>query len=190
MGMADEAREVLCGALRNGFCRQECAELEELLLKIDHSKQGKSVAQKSDAFDSSSINNACISVPDVASFITALASKLEFNARVLNIQIVAVNREVMTLREQNNDQGYHILFKHKDGHATAWQLPAHATIEDLRELAAACCWTHDIAAAVHLNGQQVTNTKQPLSAYGFMGSQCLVVVHETSHMKLKGGMEK
>ena len=189
MGMADEAREVLCGALRNGFCRQECAELEELLLKIDLWKQGKSVAQKSDACDSS-ITNACISVPDVASLITALASKLEFNAPVLNIQIVAVNREVMTLREQNNDQGYHILFKHKDGHATALQLPAHATIEDLRELAAAWSWKDDIAAAVHLNGQQVTNIKQPLSAYGFMGSQCLVVVHETSHMKLKGGMEK
>ena len=188
MGMADEAREVLCGALRNGFCRQECAELEELLLKIDHRKQGKSVAQKSDAFDSST-TNACISVPDVASFL-ALASNLEFNARVLNIQIVAVNREVMTLREQNNDQGYHILFKREDGHTTASQLPAHATIEDLRELAAACCWTHDIAAAVHLNGQQVTNIKQPLSAYGLMGSQCLVVVDEVSHMKLKGGMEK
>ena len=186
--MADEAREVLCGALRNGFCRQECAELEELLLKIDHRKQGKSVAQKSDAFDSS-ITNACISVPDVASFL-ALASNLEFNTRVLNIQIVAVNREVMTLREQNNDQGYHILLKHEDGHTTALQLPAHATIEDLRELAAACCWTHDIAAAVHLNGQQVTNIKQPLSAYGFMGSQCLVVVDEVSHMKLGGGMEK
>ena len=188
MGMADEAREVLCGALRNGFCRQECAELEELLLKIDHRKQGKSVAQKSDACDSS-ITNACISVPDVAS-ILALASNLEFNARVLNIQIVAVNREVMTLREQNNDQGYHILFKREDGHTSALQLPAHATIEDLRDLAAACCWTHDIAAAVHLNGQQVTNIKQPLSAYGFMGSQCLVVVDEVSHMKLKGGMEK
>ena len=183
--MADEAREVLCGALRNGFCRQECAELEELLLKIDLRNHCKSVAQKSDAFDSS-ITNACISVPDVAS----LASNSEFNTRVLNIQIVAVNREVMTLREQNNDQGYHILFKHEDGHATALQLPAHATIEDLRELAAACCWTHDIAAAVHLNGQQVTNIKQPLSAYGFMGSQCLVVVDEVSHMKLKGGMEK
>ena len=186
--MADEAREVLCGALRNGFCRQECAELEELLLKIDLGKQGKSVAQKSDACDSS-ITNACISVPDVASFL-ALASNSEFNARVLNIQIVAVNREVMTLREQKNDQGYHILFKHKDGHATALQLPAHATIEDLRELAAAWSWKDDIAAAVHLNGQQVTNIKQPLSAYGFMGSQCLVVVDEVSHMNLKGGMEK
>ena len=187
MGLADEAREVLCGALRNGFCRQECAELEELLLKIDHRKQGKSVAQKSDAFDSST-TNASISVPDVASLITALASKLEFNAPVLNIQIVAVNREVMTLREQNNDQGYHILFKHKDGHATALQLPAHATTEDLRELV--WSWKDDIAAAVHLNGQQVTNIKQPLSAYGFIGSQCLVVVDEVSHMKLKGGMEK
>ena len=101
-----------------------------------------------------------------------------------------VNKTLAQFHEENDGHDFHLLLKNLDGRTSALTLHADGTVEELLELAAACSWKDDIPAAVRLNGQRVTNIKQRLSAYGFMGSQCLVIVHEASHMKLEGGMEK
>ena len=102
-----------------------------------------------------------------------------------------VNKSLAQFREENNEHEFHLLLKNLDGRTSALILHANGTVEELRELVTSC-WDGDILPPVHLtiNGQQVTKDKQPLSAHGFQGSGCLLVVREVVCKKLKGGMEK
>ena len=102
-----------------------------------------------------------------------------------------VNKSLAQFREEYNEHEFHLLLKNLDGRTSALTLHANGTVGELRELLNSW-WGGDRLPPVHLtiNGQQVTKDKQPLSAHGFQGSGCLLVVREVVSMKLKGGMEK
>ena len=103
-----------------------------------------------------------------------------------------VNNTLVQFREENNEHEFHhLLLKNLDGRTSALTLHANGTVEELRELVTSC-WDGDRLSPVHLtiNGQQVTKDKQALSAHGFEGSGCLLVVREVARIQLKGGMEK
>ena len=103
-----------------------------------------------------------------------------------------VNNTLVQFREENNEHEFHhLLLKNLDGRTSASTLHENGTVGELRGLLNSC-WDGDRLPPVHLtiNGQQVTKDKQLLSAHGFQGSGCLLVVREVVCMKLKGGMEK
>ena len=102
-----------------------------------------------------------------------------------------VTKSLAQSRKENNDHDFHLLLKNMDGRNSAPTLHADGTVEDLCELLTSC-WDGDRLSPVHLtiNGQQVTKDKQALSAHGFEGSGCLLVVREVARIQLKGGMEK
>ena len=102
-----------------------------------------------------------------------------------------VNKSLAQFREENNEHEFHLLLKNLDGRTSALTLHANGTVGELRGLLNSC-WDGDRLPPVRLtiNGEQVTKDKQPLSAHGFQGSGCLLVVREVVSMKLKGGMEK
>ena len=102
-----------------------------------------------------------------------------------------VNKTLAQFHEENDGHDFHLLLKNLDGRTSALTLHANGTVGELRGLLNSC-WDGDRLPPVHLtiNGQQVTKDKQPLSAHGFQGSGCLLVVREVACKKLKGGMEK
>ena len=67
------------------------------------------------------------------------------------------------------------------------ELPAHSSVRDL--LSNLCTDSKSAEMmTITVSGQHVTDLDQPLHAYGFEGSKCLLLVSESDDQKLKGGM--
>ena len=196
----EEAREVLHHAVQKKNCDATVLELEQLLFKIKEREHGPKRQSKDSLATSSEMSS--IRSPDARTGPGALGgASINIPPRgirnaivtpdpAIEVQIVPVNQRVVQSRKQNDDDEFHILVKHLGGQSSLLKLHEDGSVADLRKLVASR-WKDD-RLAVRINGQQVTDPEQPLSAHGFAGSRCLLIVTEVVYVrcKLKGGMEK
>ena len=100
--------------------------------------------------------------------------------------------QAIPVSQAAHNEGFRVFAKRLDGQSSYLPVvPDHGTLEDLLQRVSSSWKDARFATVtVNLRGQHVTDLKQPLSAYGFRGSQCFLVLSEVPHMKLKGGMDR
>ena len=88
--------------------------------------------------------------------------------------------------QKENDYFLRVLVKRIGAKPFVLELPPHSSIRDLRSNI--CTDSKSAEMTITVSGQHVTDLDQPLHAYGFEGSKCLLIVSESHVQKLKGGM--